>query len=103
VWRELQGLGLESRTVLWNALPLHPHRANVPWSNRTPTRAEFALGRDAIRMLTRAYPDAVIVAVGRHAQALLAEVLDRAVAGVRHPAYGGATAFAQGLRHALGR
>lgn len=103
VWRELQQLGLDAHTVLWNALPLHPHRPDVPWSNRTPTRAEFDAGRDAIGILAQAYPDAVIVGVGRHAQALLSDVLEREVAGVRHPAYGGATEFAQGLRRALRR
>jgi uracil-DNA glycosylase len=101
VWRELTRLGLESRTVLWNALPLHPHRPQLPWSNRTPTRPEFALGRAAIELLAQSFPAAVFVAVGRHAQVLLGEVLGRPVPGVRHPAYGGATAFAEGLRAVL--
>lgn len=102
VWRELRNLRLESHTVLWNALPLHPHEAGRPWSNRTPTRAEFSLGRAAIHLLVKAYPRAVVIAVGRHAQALLTDVLDRPVPGIRHPAYGGATDFARGLRLSLG-
>ena len=101
VWRELQSLGLHEHTVLWNALPLHPHRPDQPWSNRTPSRPEFALGRESIRMLVDAFPDAVVVAVGRHAQAVVGEVLGRAVVGIRHPAYGGATEFAEGLRRTL--
>jgi uracil-DNA glycosylase len=102
VWRELKLLGLDAHTVLWNALPLHPHQAERPWSNRTPTRSEFVMGRAALRMLVDAYPQAVVVAVGRHAQTLLGDVLDRDVPGVRHPAYGGATEFAEGLRRTPG-
>lgn len=101
VWRELHELRLHANTVLWNALPLHPHRADAPWSNRTPTRAEFVLGREAIELLAQAYPGAAIVAVGRHAQAVVSDVLGRVVPGVRHPAYGGASEFARGLRDAL--
>ena len=101
VWRELHALGLQAHTVLWNALPLHPHRADAPWSNRTPTRAELVLGRQAIDLLAQAYPRAAIVAVGRHAQVVVSDVLGRAVPGVRHPAYGGASEFARGLRGAL--
>ncbi|MCC2656733.1 MAG: Uracil glycosylase superfamily protein [Panacagrimonas sp.] len=102
VWRELEQLGLHAHTVLWNALPLHPYRGDRPWSNRTPTKAELALGRVAMRILGEAYPGAVIVAVGRHSQTLLGDVLERGVPGVRHPAYGGASEFARGLRAVLG-
>jgi uracil-DNA glycosylase len=103
VWRELESLGLHEHTILWNALPMHPHAVGRPWSNRTPTRAEFALGREALRMLVEAYPRTTVVAVGRHAEAVLGDVLDRPIPGVRHPAYGGASQFSCGLRSALSR
>jgi hypothetical protein len=103
VWRELEDLALHERTILWNALPLHPHDLGRHWSNRTPTRAEFSLGREALRVLVKAHPRATVVAVGRHAEGILGEVLGHPVPGVRHPAYGGASQFASGLRSVLAR
>jgi uracil-DNA glycosylase len=98
VWRVLRELGIEQETLLWNALQMHPHAPGNPRSNRTPTRAELLQGAPAMRLLVEAFPDAQLVAVGRKAEELLRE-MGIAVAGqVRHPANGGATAFAEGLR-----
>ena len=98
VWKTLYQLGIAERTILWNAMQLHPHRADNLWSNRTPAPQEIALGEPALRLLTEAYPRARIVAVGKKAEGLLHEMGIRMAGAVRHPANGGATEFAAGLK-----
>lgn len=101
VWRTLRELGIEEKAILWNALPLHPFKPGKNDSNRTPTHEELVLGGDAMRMLVQAFPRAKVVAVGRSSEKLL-EILGVKTAGqVRHPANGGATKFAEGMRELL--
>jgi uracil-DNA glycosylase len=97
VWKTLNRLGIAERTILWNALQLHPHRPAEPWSNRTPTPAELDLGAPALHLLMAAFPSARIVAVGKKAEYLMTAMAITPAATVRHPANGGATAFAAGL------
>jgi uracil-DNA glycosylase family 4 len=91
VHRVLRELGIEDDVLLWNVVPTHP---GTPTSNRTPTRTEVEAGRRFLAELTRGR---TVVAVGR----IAASVVDAPY--VRHPARGGASAFAEGLRHMLGR
>jgi uracil-DNA glycosylase len=88
----------EERTILWNALQMHPHRPGKEQLNRTPTSAEIEIGKPALRMLVDAFPSAKVVAVGKKAKGLLDSMGIVSAATVRHPANGGATAFAQGLK-----
>ena len=98
VWKTLYRLGIAERTILWNALQLHPHRSDNLWSNRTPTPEEIRLGEPAMRFLVEAFPRAKIVAVGKKAEGLLGEMGVKVAGAVRHPANGGATEFARGLQ-----
>lgn len=98
VWKTLYRLGIAERTILWNALQLHPHRSDNLWSNRTPTPDEIILGEPAMRLLMEAFPKAQIVAVGKKSEGLLSEMDIRVTGAVRHPANGGATEFANGLQ-----
>jgi uracil-DNA glycosylase len=100
VWGTLHALGRAGDTLLWNAYPWHPHRPGVPQSNRTPTPAERRAGLPVLEALLRAFPDVRCFAVGRNAEASLAEVGIRATP-LRHPSMGGAPAFRDGLRRAL--
>lgn len=97
VWRTLIRLGIAERTILWNALQLHPHRIGEPWSNRTPTAREIDLGAPALHLLTTSFPAARIVAVGWKSESLLMAMGITPAATVRHPANGGATLFAVGI------
>ncbi|KXS31417.1 MAG: Uncharacterized protein AWT59_2455 [Candidatus Gallionella acididurans] len=98
VWKTLYRLGIAERTILWNAMQLHPHRPDNLWSNRTPTPEEIRLGEPALRILVEAFPAAKIIAVGKKSEGLL-RVMGIPIAGsVRHPANGGATEFASGLK-----
>ena len=97
VWKALYRLGIEKRTVLWNALQMHPFRPGDENSNRTPSSSEIEIGRPALQMLAEYFPSAKIIAVGKKAQGLLQSMEIIPAATVRHPANGGATAFTQGL------
>lgn len=110
VHESLTALGLAGRALLWNAFPLHPHRVNEPETNRTPTATEVQLtmslvrlaavgrrvicvGQVAARAYSRATGHPVVPAtsgVGANAIAL----------AVRHPSYGGASQFRDGVAHA---
>src|SRR5262249_27742267 len=97
VHRVLDELGAERRVILWNTVPHHPHHPGRPLSNRRPTVGEVAAGWVFAEGLIELVQPRLILAVGRIAEAVLG---DRA-AYVRHPANGGATAFAEGITSAL--
>ncbi len=98
VWKTLYRLGIAERTILWNALQLHPYRSDNLWSNRTPSPEEISLGEPTMRLLISAFPNAKVVAVGKKAEGLLEEMGIAVTGAVRHPANGGATEFANGLQ-----
>ena len=96
VWKELYRLGIQQRTVLWNALQMHPHELGKPKSNRTPTPEEFEIGKPALQKLVKEFPSAIVVAVGRKAERSL-KSMSVCAEYVRHPAHGGETKFRQKL------
>lgn len=98
VWKTLYRLGIEERTILWNAMQLHPYRPDNLWSNRTPKPEEVRLGEPALRILIETFPAAKIIAVGKKSEGLLREMGIPIAGSVRHPANGGATEFAAGLK-----
>jgi uracil-DNA glycosylase len=89
VHRVLDGLGIAAHTLLWNVVPTHPGTES---SNRRPTRVEIEASRPFLEQLAARR---TVVAVGR----IASEALD--VPYIRHPAHGGAQAFAEGVREAL--
>ncbi|NNJ11698.1 uracil-DNA glycosylase [Chloroflexales bacterium ZM16-3] len=94
-YRELAALGLFA--VGWNAYPLHPHRPGNDQSNRPPRAAEVALGMPLLARVRALFPGAPAVAMGNTADRALTS-LGAPHIKLRHPAQGGATIFAQGLR-----
>ena len=96
VWKALYDLGIEKRTILWNALQMHPHEPGNEQSNRTPKSSEIKIGKPALQMLVDEFPSAKVVAVGKSAERLL-KSMGVPATPVRHPAYGGATELKQGL------
>src|SRR3954465_9882930 len=91
VHRVLAELGVEDDVLLWNVVPTHPGTAS---SNRRPTRSEVAASKPFLEELVDGRR---VIAVGR----LAATELDSEY--VRHPSYGGALAFADGVRRRLKR
>jgi hypothetical protein len=96
VWEALCKLGIEERTILWNAIQMHPHEEGKPQSNRKPTSDEIEKGKPALRMLLDAFRSAKVVAVGRTAERSLKSMGVHADY-VRHPAYGGKKEFTKEL------
>lgn len=101
VWKTLYRLGIAERTILWNAMQLHPYRPDNLWSNRTPSPSEISLGEPALRLLIEAFPAAKIIVVGKKSEGLLREMAIPIAGSVRHPANGGATEFAAGLKNMM--
>jgi len=62
------------------------------------SEAAAMLGAPALRLLIEAFPKAKIVAVGKKSDELLRNMGIVPVAAVRHPANGGATLFAAGMK-----
>jgi uracil-DNA glycosylase len=92
VHRTLAELGVEKEVLLWNLVPTHPHRPGAPASNRAPTAAEIRAARPFLELLAVGRR---VVPVGRPAHEALGG------AYVRHPSYGGARAFRDGLAAVL--
>jgi uracil-DNA glycosylase len=97
VWQALHELGIAERVVLWNAFPWHPHRQHEPHSNRRPSDVEARRGADVLRAVLARFEGATVVAVGQVARQALHDLLDLESPVIRHPANGGAKAFATGL------
>ncbi len=98
VWNHLIGLGLNPYDfIIWNAFAWHPYNPQKGMlSNRTPTPAEFSLGKPVLQKFIKLVEPRQIVAVGEKASLLISE------AGyehqkVRHPANGGAGKFREQL------
>ncbi|MGW9166074.1 uracil-DNA glycosylase [Agromyces sp. NPDC055658] len=102
----LAALGIADRALLWNAFPLHPHRAGSPRTNRTPTDSELAAGMDSLLL---AVAGRRVICVGNPARTSIERLLGLEVPGVgdasassrvvalRHPANGGAPEFRSGI------
>ncbi|HTL47069.1 MAG TPA: uracil-DNA glycosylase [Verrucomicrobiae bacterium] len=79
--------------VTWNSFAWHPyHPARGPLTNRRPTPKESQAGLGVLRLFLKLFPRARIIALGRVAEACLAD-LGIAAEGVRHPAQGGSVKF----------
>lgn len=103
VWEVLYGLGIAERVVLWNAVQLHPHRPNQAHTNRTPSTDEVALGKRALELLVKAFPEAKLVAVGNKAEGALNAIGAVTAGKVRHPANGGKREFVAGMNTLIQR
>jgi uracil-DNA glycosylase len=97
VWDELRKLRIKESTILWNALPMHPHEKEKPHSNRTPRSEEIKKGKPALERLLREFPSATVIAVGRKAERSL-KSMGVCAEYVRHPAHGGEAKFRQKLK-----
>jgi len=86
--------------LVWNAVPLHPHRPGEPLSIRTPRTSEIREFEPLVRDLVRILEPSKVLAIGRKAeQSLQRSGIESTY--VRHPSQGGATLFAAGVSAAL--
>jgi uracil-DNA glycosylase len=100
VWKTLDVLNLTEHVVLSNAVPWHPFGERGPLSNRTPTRYERENGQAYLLLFLRLFTDVPVVALGKTASRSL-NALGVAHTQVRHPAYGGALKFREGLSRVI--
>ena len=99
VWKVM--LGVKAKAFLWNVFPFHPFEEDNPMSNRRHTAGEFTqCSRLLIELLEWLQPR-TIVALGADAHSAV-QRLGFPVSLVRHPSYGGQTAFAAGVRALYG-
>ena len=85
--------------LFWNAFPFHPHRGNEPGSNRKPLRAELEEGAGLLSELALIFKPARVAGLGREGQRLAASVFPEThVTYIRHPSYGGKSAFIHGMK-----
>ena len=93
-------LALVSTTVfLWNVFPLHPHEPDDPFTNRSHSPRERAIGEALLAELMAMLKPRLLVAIGNNA----AKAADRVatiteVIQVRHPSYGGQSDFVRQMR-----
>lgn len=99
VWQVIRAV--RRPLFLWNVFPFHPFERDDPMSNRCHSRAERLATKHILVGLLEMLDPKRIVAIGRDAQAALAE-LDIAATAVRHPSYGGQSEFIAGLADIYG-
>lgn len=86
--------------LLWNAYPFHPHQKGDKNSNRKPKSSELKVGMEILREIIILFDIKKVVAVGNAAEEVLKKMgLDHEK--VRHPSYGGKTAFTNGIKGLL--
>jgi uracil DNA glycosylase superfamily protein len=95
VWKVM--LGVKAKAFLWNVFPFHPFEEDNPMSNRRHTAGEFTQCSELLVVLLEWLQPQTIVALGADACSAV-QRLGFPVSLVRHPSYGGQTAFAAGIR-----
>lgn len=102
VWDVMKTQGIGTRdVVLWNAFALHP-MGNGWLTNRKPTQKELQLGKPLLEQFLAMFPNARTIAVGDVSYKMLEDLNVLVDAKVRHPAYGGAAAFRNGMKELFG-
>jgi uracil-DNA glycosylase len=94
VWQVISHIGRP--VLLWNVFPFHPHEPDDPFSNRCHTRTEREACKPLLMALLEMVQPRQLIAIGRDAQAALAD-MGVSAAAVRHPSYGGQAEFISGL------
>ena len=94
VWGAVADFNMDPKSVLiWNAFAWHPYKPEKGFlSNRTPSEKELNAGIDVLKKLLAIFKGIQIISVGNNARKLL-QKMDMKALSVRHPAYGGASAF----------
>jgi hypothetical protein len=99
IWAILTKLDLPP--LLWNVFPFHPHEYGNPFTNRKFTAAELKATDSLNRELLAWLGIRRVIAIGQDA-AHYASQFGVKVECVRHPSYGGVTAFREGIRQLYG-
>jgi|SaaInlV_120m_DNA_4_1040238.scaffolds.fasta_scaffold02185_5 hypothetical protein len=95
VWEELCKHQVESRVLLFNAVPWHPEGKDGPLSNRTPNRVEKKAGLECLELFFETFSGVPVMALGLTASENLNHLKIKHIK-LRHPANGEATMFRSG-------
>jgi hypothetical protein len=94
VWTALDRV--REPVFLWNIFPLHSHKHGLSLSNRRHSRGEQVQCQPFLDEILSMFVPETIVAIGADAQNALARRACKFYP-VRHPAYGGKSAFLEGI------
>lgn len=100
VWEVLKEL--DEQPMVWNIVPMHPHKPDNDLSNRTPTGKDFEACKEVIEYLFRRRAFDTIIAIGNKAYDHLTKLGVKNVVKVRHPSHGGSNIFKSQLREIFG-
>lgn len=87
-----------SRFLLWDAFPFHPHKPQDFLTVRNPTKREVSQFGEALRLIKVYIKPIKIVAVGKKAFEEL-DALGEHSTYVRHPSQGGKADFTSGMQN----
>jgi len=97
VWQLLMRVPLP--VFLWNVFPLHPHEPADPFSNRSHKPNERRAGEELLAELVHLLRPKRLVAIGNDAAKVARRLASNSVAvQIRHPSYGGQSAFIRQMR-----
>ena len=92
IWNVLSQI--KEPVFLWNVFPLHPHDADMPFSNRSHSSMERQVGEEILRQLICLLSPCRLIAIGNNAAHSARRLgLKQQVVQVRHPSYGGIKQF----------
>jgi hypothetical protein len=91
----------KARVLAWNCIPVHPHNAGNPLSNRTPTSTEIRAFGTLLQKVINSTGGIRIIAVGKKAAGAL-DMIGSRYCLVRHPSHGGANLFQDQVGRILG-
>jgi hypothetical protein len=99
IWKMIRQL--PTPPLLWNAFPFHPHEPDRPMTNRCHNAREARLVQDVLESLLVWFQPRRVIALGNDAHRALQRMKSVAIC-VRHPSYGGQSAFIAGISKAHG-
>lgn len=94
VWQVIRSL--PQYIFFWNVFPFHPYEPGHPLSNRCHTREERENCQEFLLQVLEMLKPKQVVAIGRDAEIALHR-LSISFTTVRHPSYGGQSAFVEGM------
>ena len=95
IWKIMRDV--KAKAFLWNVFPFHPFEGKNPMSNRCHTAREFKHCSKLLLALLDWLQPLTIIALGTDAHRAVQQ-LGFSASLVRHPSFGGQTAFANGMR-----
>jgi hypothetical protein len=98
IWSMLASV--PSPVVLWNVFPFHPHEPDNPFTNRSHSSQERAIGEGILSELILILRPRRLVGIGNDAAKAASRLAGLAdVVRVRHPSYGGQRDFVHQITH----